>query len=118
MDYRENQAIYMQIADVMCENILLKKWKEGERIPSIREIAVMMEVNPNTAVRTFNYLQDIGVINNKRGIGYFITEGGYKKTLDHKKDEFMKKDLPDFFRKLRILNIDINDVVKMYKEYE
>ena len=118
MDFQNNQAIYIQIADIMCENILLKKWEEDERIPSIREIAVAMEVNPNTAIRTFNYLQDMGIIYNKRGIGYFIAEDGYKKTLDYKKKEFMKIDVPLLFKKLNMLNIDINDIVKLYKSYK
>lgn len=116
MEYRSNQAIYLQIADMICEKILLKKWKEGERIPSVREVAVSMEVNPNTAVRTFNYLQEKGIIQNKRGIGYFVVDGGFEKTLAMKKEAFMKNDVPHFLRNIKLLRIDINDIVKMYNE--
>ncbi len=114
MEYKSNQAIYLQIADMICEKILLKKWKEGERIPSVREIAVSMEVNPNTAVRTFNYLQEKGIIENKRGIGYFVVKGGHDKTLAMKKETFMKNDVPYFLRNIKLLRIDINDIVRMY----
>ena len=115
MEFKEKQAIYLQIADIMCENILLKKWQEGERIPSVREIAVITEVNPNTAMRTFTYLQDLEIIYNKRGIGYFVASNGYEKTLTYKKGEFMKNDVPLFFRNLSLLNIDIKEIVTLLK---
>jgi GntR family transcriptional regulator len=78
MEFGDNNAIYLQIADHFCENILLQKWNPGDRIPSVREMAVSIEVNPNTVMRTFNYLQDKGIIFNKRGIGYFVTEDGFQ----------------------------------------
>ena len=75
MEFKDTQTIYLQIADHFCENILRKKWNPGDRIPSVREMAVNIEVNPNTVMRTFNYLQDKGIIFNKRGIGYFVSDG-------------------------------------------
>ena len=65
MEFRENQAIYLQIADLMCESILSRTWKPGERIPSIRETAEMSQVNPNTVTRTYAFLEDQGIIRNQ-----------------------------------------------------
>jgi len=62
MDFGDSNAIYLQIADQLSENILLRRWNPGDRIPSVRELAVSIEVNPNTVMRTFNYLQDKGII--------------------------------------------------------
>ncbi len=118
MDFNENQAIYLQIADYFCENILLKKWQEGEKIPSIREIAVQVEVNPNTAMRTFSYLQEKGIIYNKRGIGYFVAENGYEKTLELKKEQFIQEELPQMFRTLDMLRMDFKDLEKFYHTYK
>lgn len=106
----------MQIADYFCENILLKKWKENEKIPSVREIAVAMEVNPNTAMRAFVELQDLGIIYNKRGIGYFVAEEGSNKALAFKKDEFIKKELPKLFKTLKMLNLSCQELDKIYNE--
>jgi len=72
MEFNKNQAIYLQIAEVICENILSLNWKVSEKISSVREFAAMMEVNPNTVMRTYTYLQDKGIIYNKRGIGFFV----------------------------------------------
>ncbi|MBW6497720.1 MAG: GntR family transcriptional regulator [Bacteroidales bacterium] len=117
MEFNENQAIYMQIADYFCENILQKKWLEGEKIPSIREIAVQVEVNPNTAMRTFSYLQDKGIIYNKRGIGYFVADNGFEKTLELKKEQFVEGELPQMFRTLDLLRMDFKDLEKLYQKY-
>ncbi|MFP4449267.1 MAG: GntR family transcriptional regulator [Bacteroidota bacterium] len=115
MEFRENQAIYLQIADHFMENILTKKWPEGERIPSVRELAVQLEVNPNTVVRTYNHLQEKEVIYNKRGIGYFVADRGYEKARELKKKEFVKHDVPVFFRKMELLNMTLEELYEIYK---
>lgn len=116
MEFKENQAIYLQIANRFLENILLKKWAVGEKIPSIREIAVEFEVNPNTTMRTFNFLQEKGIIFNKRGIGYYIAEDGLDKTLSLKKEQFIKEELPAFFKTMRLVGISLNDLKNYYSE--
>ncbi|MFO7999329.1 MAG: GntR family transcriptional regulator [Bacteroidales bacterium] len=117
MEFNEKQAIYLQIADFFCENILQKKWRKGEKIPSIREIAVKVEVNPNTAIRTFNYLQDQGIIYNKRGIGYFVSDDGFEKTLELKKQQFIQEELPKMFRMLDLVKLEFSDLKKYHETY-
>lgn len=117
MEFNDSQAIYLQIADYFCENILQKKWQEGEKIPSVREIAVKVEVNPNTAMRTFSYLQEQGIIFNKRGIGYFVADSGFQKTLQLKKEQFIKEELPKTFRNMDLLGLDLADIDLYYQNY-
>lgn len=114
MDFIDNQPIYMQISDYFCENILTKEWKENEKIPSVREIAVLVEVNPNTAIRAYTFLQEQGIIYNKRGIGYFVSEDGYQKALEMRKDEFIRKDVPVFFKTMNLLNMKYTDLEHIY----
>lgn len=117
MDFRDDQAIYLQIADHFCENILLEKWNPGDRIPSVREMAVNIEVNPNTVMRTFNYLQEKGIIYNKRGIGYFVADDGRTKTNVLRKEDFVTQELPRFFKAMSLLNLTMEDINKYYKQY-
>jgi GntR family transcriptional regulator len=117
MEFADNSAIYLQIADHFCENILLEKWKPGDRIPSVREMAVSIEVNPNTVMRTFNYLQDKGIIFNKRGIGYFVTEDGYQKTRELLKEDFVNHELPGLFKAMSLLNLTLEDVNTYYRQF-
>ena len=117
MEFHNKKAIYLQIADYFYDNILRKKMKEGERIPSVRDLAVQTEVNPNTVMRTYTYLQNNEIIYNKRGIGYFISEGAFDKSLDSKKNEFIKDELPGIFKTMQALNMSFEDVKKLYDNF-
>ena len=113
MEFRENQAIYLQIADHISERILSGSWKPGERIPSIRELAEAIEVNPNTVMRSYGYLQDLDIIYNQRGIGYFVAEDAYDKTLDLKKRNFIRRELPRIFRTMDLLHLTCDDLKRL-----
>jgi GntR family transcriptional regulator len=116
MEFQEKRAIYLQIGDQMCENILKGHWRPGERIPSIRELAVDMEVNPNTVMRSYAYLQELGIIHNQRGIGYFVTGEALKRTLELRKRAFIEEELPRLFRNLDLLGLSCADLVAYDKK--
>ncbi len=118
MDFDNSKPIYLQIVDFFYENILVKRWQEEERIPSVREVAMMVEVNPNTAIRAFNYLQDLEVIYNKRGIGYFVSSNGYTKVLEIKRKEFMEQLLPEVVKKMSLLGITFDELKNAYNQQE
>lgn len=117
MEFGDSNAIYLQIADQLCENILLGKWKPGDRIPSVRELAVSIEVNPNTVMRTYTYLQDKGIIYNKRGIGYFVSDDGYQLTRDLRKEDFVNQELPKLFKAMNLLSLSMEDLNKLHQQY-
>ncbi|MEL6812703.1 MAG: GntR family transcriptional regulator [Bacteroidota bacterium] len=117
MDFDNGKPIYLQIVDLFYENILSKQWPEEQRIPSVREIAMMVEVNPNTAMRSFNYLQELGVIHNKRGIGYFVSEAGYSRVLEIKRTEFREQILPDVIKQMGLLKISLEEVKQVFNQY-
>ena len=100
MQFRDSIAIYLQIADYICEKILLKHWKVDERIPAVRELAVQLEVNPNTVMRTYEFLQGQNIIYNQRGIGYFVGPEAQKNATHYRKNEFLDKELPALFRNM------------------
>lgn len=118
MEFNESKAIYIQIADYISENILREKWKEGDRIASVREFAVEIEVNPNTVMRAYSFLQDAGIIYNKRGIGYFVGENSMEKILEMKREDFVTKELPYFFKTIDMLKIDFESLKQMYEEHK
>lgn len=117
MDFRQNQPIYLQIAEYVCEQILLKKWKLGDKIISIRDIAVEMEVNPNTVQRAYDFLQQRNIITNRRGIGYFTEEDAMERILEFRKEQFMDHELPQFLRTLYLLKIDLKEVKTRYDQF-
>lgn len=117
MEFKDKDAIYLQIAAYVSENILLGKWLPDEKIPSTRDLAVELEVNPNTVIRSYEFLQAQEVVINKRGLGLFVAPDGPQKVKAYRKQRFIQQQLPDFFRNLYLLDIDIKDLENMYKEY-
>ena len=118
MQFRESRAIYLQIADYICERILLKQWKTGERIPAVRELAVHLEVNPNTVMRTYEFLQGQSIIHNQRGIGYFVSSEAITNATEYRKTEFVEKELPNIFRNIYLLGMDVDELKPRYEKFK
>lgn len=115
MNYSDNRPIYKQITDYFCTQILEEKWSPEDRIPSVREIAVKMEVNPNTAIRAFHDLQDKDILYNQRGVGYFVAEQAREKVRQLKREEFINKKLPAFFRDMKQLGFSCKELEELYE---
>lgn len=88
MIFSNNKPIYQQIGCYIRNDILKEKIKSGGRMPSIREMAVDLEVNPNTVNRAYADLQSDEIIYNKRGIGYFINEKAKELIMQEEKKIF------------------------------
>lgn len=117
MEFKDNKAIYLQIADYVCEHILLDKWKGEEKIPSVRELAVTLEVNPNTVMRTYELLQQKNIINNKRGIGFFVADDAINQIKDYRKTQFIDEELPVLFRNVYLLDIGFDELETRYAAF-
>lgn len=117
MDFSENKPIYLQIADHFMNRIINKKWTAEERIPSVRDVAVQLEVNPNTAIRAFHYLQDKDILYNQRGVGYFVADDAYDKVLELKREEFIQYKLPVLFKDMKQLGFSCGDLAELYEEH-
>jgi len=117
VEFRDKQSIYLQIADHICEGILQGKWKEGERIPSVRELAVLMQVNPHTILRSYDFLLNQDIIFNKRGLGYSASHSSKALITAYRKQRFMEIELPTFFSSLVLLDITIEEIKVCFNEF-
>lgn len=118
MEFRDNEPIYLQIASFVSDHILLKKWPLGEKIPSVRELAADLQVNPNTVVRAFEFLQQREVIANKRGIGFFIQPDAKTKIRAYSKKHFLEQELPEFFKTIYVLEISMEEIEQRFEAYQ
>ena len=117
MKFKETKSIYQQIADRLCDEILLGNSREEERIPSVREYAATVEVNANTVVRSYDQLQGQEIIYNKRGIGYFVAPRAVERIKQLRKELFLTEELPEFFGSISTLEISIEEIEKLYKDW-
>jgi DNA-binding transcriptional regulator YhcF (GntR family) len=118
MEFNNNKPIYLQIADYICDNIVNGTWKEEERIPSVRELGSDLQVNPNTAMRTFEYLQNKHIIFNKRGIGYFVAPNATNEVAQLQRDEFFNEQLPHVFKTMQLLHISFEELLQHYEQFQ
>jgi len=109
--FSNDKPIFQQMAERLCDEILAQTYQDDERIPSVREYAVMLEVNTNTAVKAYEQLSRENIIYNKRGLGYYVTPGAREQILKQRRKAFLEQQLPELFRQMNLLGLGIEDVV-------
>lgn len=112
MEFQNGKSIFLQIADTITDKVVSGEFPAGQKIPSVRELASEMGVNPNTIMRTYSELQAMSIIENQRGIGYFVNRDAQKIILQGKKEEFFSKVLPGFLKQAALLGINADDLKK------
>ena len=121
IDFKSTKGIFQQIAENLCHQILAGTLPPGERVPSVRDLAIEYEVNRNTLLRTYSILEDAGIITNKRGIGFFVSENAIELIRASEKTEFFSNELPTFIQKVKLLKLnsnDLNNLLTAIKENE
>ena len=116
MTFSNDKPIFQQMADRLEDEILAGTYHDDDRIPSVREYAVMLEVNTNTAVKAYEQLSRSNIVYNKRGMGYFVTPGAREQILQERRKAFLEQTLPDLFRQMQLLGLGLNDVEKAWNE--
>ena len=110
MEFNGNKSIYLQICDAICERILSGDLAPDSRIPSVREYGAEIGVNTNTVMSSYEKLTAEGIIYNRRGSGYFISPDAQKIVMETQKEEFLKNELPQILKRMKLLGIDPKEV--------
>ena len=118
MNFKPNYSIYLQVADFVCEKVLTSVWRDGEKLPAVKDLAVLTSVNPNTVIKALTWLQDNDILVTQRGVGYFLTEGAVSKTLALKRRQFIEEDLPDVFATMQLLDLGLDELETLYQKYK
>ncbi|WP_139958529.1 GntR family transcriptional regulator [Flavicella sediminum] len=116
MEFKSNKGIFLQIATTICNQILEGKLKPTERVPSVRDLAVELEVNRNTVMRTYSHLQDEQIFENKRGIGFFVSANAVEQIREKEKKEFFQQELPYLLKKIELLQLNSTDLNQLISE--
>ena len=116
MDFNQHKPIYLQIAEQIEDKILSGTLRSDERIDSVREMATALGVNPNTVMRSYEFLERGEVIYNKRGVGFFISSEAKEKIKFSRKKNLLENEIPTLFAKMNLLEVDIEEVVNLYNQ--
>ena len=117
MEFKGQQPIYLQIAELICSQIQEGTYAEDDRLPSVREYATQVEVNVNTLVRSYDWLSQQGIIYNRRGLGYYVSPGAAGCIATQRRQRFFQHILPEVFASMQTLGIGIGEVTQAYARY-
>jgi GntR family transcriptional regulator len=112
-DFETSKPIYLQIADFIFQQIIREELKPGEKLPSVREMAVEMGVNPNTIQRTYSEMERMGVVETRRGQGTFVVENS--EIVTELKHTFQQEVISSFVNKMRDLGFSNEEMVASLK---
>lgn len=118
MEFKKSLSIFEQIGLSVQENIINHEWQEGERIPSVRDFATNIQVNPNTVMRSYTLLQEQGILENRRGIGFFVALGALNKSKQQRKQQLAAEFLPELFKNMEQLEIDMDELKQYYETWK
>ena len=110
MEFKNNKPIFLQIAEHICYEILGRRYPEGERMPSVREYATEVEVNPGTVVRSFEWLSQKDIM------GYYVSLGAVERIRQNLREAFFRETLPEFVRQMKNLGIKAEEVENVLKQ--
>lgn len=117
-DFKSSKGIFQQIADTLSHRILEGSLKAGDRVPSVRDLSEEFEVNRNTLLRTYSLLSDAGIIDNKRGVGFFVADDAVERIRTREKATFYAVELPEFLKKVRLLGLTKDDLAELLNQLE
>ncbi|MTI67300.1 MAG: GntR family transcriptional regulator [Firmicutes bacterium] len=106
--------IYIQIMDLIKKDIIKGKSKEGDQLPSVRELSSDLKVNPNTIQRSLRELEREGLAYTQRGKGRFVTED--KEEIKKLKNEVAKEHIESFIKGMKQIGFNSKDIIKMVKD--
>lgn len=113
MNFIAGQAIYIQIAERMCDEILADIYQADNRIPGVRDYSMLLEVNVNTTVKAYELLAQRGVLYSKRGLGYFVAPEAKQIILDNRRQHFFETEAPRIAQKMKQLGISLAEVIEI-----
>ena len=115
MEFHKNKPIYLQIVEIISQRIVSKEWKEGVKIPTVKDLAKELEVNHNTLMRSLEMLQNENILTSKRGVGLFLAKDSYKNALELMRRSFYENQVPEFFTTMNTLKITLGELIDLYK---
>ncbi|MBI1834330.1 MAG: GntR family transcriptional regulator [Burkholderiales bacterium] len=111
ISWNDNAPIYRQLKDKVIAMILDGSLKEGDALPSVRQVAADFQLNPITVSRAYQELVDEHIVEMKRGLGMFVLEGAAQGLLASERERFLSEEWPAMLERIRRLGIDVSSLL-------
>jgi GntR family transcriptional regulator len=110
--WNDNTPIYRQLKDRVVGMMLDGVLKAGDALPSVRQIAAEYQLNPITVSRAYQELVDEHLVEKRRGIGMYVTDGASEKLLSTERDRFIREEWPAMVERIRRLGLDLEKLLR------
>lgn len=114
--FDDGTPIFHQLADQISGDVLRGGYAEGDRVPSINELAVFYRINPATANRAVAQLVDKGVLVKQRGIGMFVAEGAKRLVAVERRSELIEKHVAPLVSEAKALGMNTESLIELIRE--
>jgi GntR family transcriptional regulator len=114
--WTDDTPIYRQLKTRVLDMMLEGTLKEGDALPSVRQVAAEYQLNPITVSRAYQELADETLVEKRRGIGMYVTEGAREKLLASERERFLREDWPRVLERIRRLDLDLNHLPRTAKK--
>ncbi|MEM6581776.1 MAG: GntR family transcriptional regulator [Pseudomonadota bacterium] len=116
--WKDNQPIYRQLRELVVARIMDGSFKEGEPVPSVRQVATDYQVNHITVSKAYQELVELGLLAKRRGLGMYVSKGARTALLQKERQHFQNQELPAFARRAQILGLSLSDLVELLQQEE
>jgi len=113
--WNDNAPIYRQLKERVVGMMLDGVLKAGDPLPSVRQVAAEYQLNPITVSKAYQELVDDNLVEKRRGIGMYVTEGASEKLLASERERFMREEWPAVLERIRRLGIDLDRLLNAAK---
>jgi len=114
--WNDDLPIYRQLRDRVVDMILEEVLRDGDALPSVRNVAAEYRLNPLTVLKGYQELVDEGLVEKKRGRGMFVTDGARVQLLKDERQRFIDKEWPDVVATIARLGLDPQSLLQMAEE--
>ena len=110
-NFNDSQPIYRQLRDRVVHMILEGALKEGDTLPSVRNVAADLRVNPLTVLKGYQQLVDEELVEKRRGLGMYVVDGARNLLLKGERQKFLDEEWPKIFATIQRLGLTPNELL-------
>lgn len=110
--WNDNAPIYRQLRDRVVAMILDGVLKQGDALPSVRQVAADFQLNPITVSKAYQELVDEQLVEKRRGLGMYITEGAREALLKNERERFLTEEWPQLRERMQRLGLDLEQLLE------
>lgn len=116
MTLNESQPVFMQIMEIIENDIITGVYQTDDLIISTTQISKLYSVNPTTAVKAVSKLADAGILYKKRGIGMCVAAGAWEKITERRRAAFLNQTIDALLSEAKTLDISVEEIIKILRE--